>query len=195
MTTVFEHIAALGRLDVGDRIAAINEIKQALHAVSPMASEPVDCVLWVPCEAVQANDYNPNAVALYVQESGNVTGYRHITKPGGHTWKSYAGLLLGSLPKNTQEHYLKRFRVFIKWWRKRGYPEGIPDECPRELENKGLAPSYRRICKVLLRNDYWCKGLKFSQPKSDVYKAFVKQKKAERKKDGLQPEGSNQDSD
>lgn len=120
-----------------------------------------------------------NAGSLYVQESGNITGYRTITRPAGHTWKSYAGLLLSSLPKATQDHYLKRFRVFIKWWKKRGYPDDIPDEAPQQLENKGLAPSYRRICKALLRNDYWCKGLKFSQPKSDAYKEFVKQKKAE----------------
>jgi predicted phosphoadenosine phosphosulfate sulfurtransferase len=122
-----------------------------------------------------------NSGALYVQETGNVTGYRKITLPSGQTsWKSYCTLLLGSLPTITREHYLKRFRVFIKWWKKRGYPEDMPDEAPHELENKGLAPSYRRLCKALLRNDYWCKGLKFSQPKSDVYKAFVKQKKAER---------------
>lgn len=122
-----------------------------------------------------------NAGALYVQETGNVMGYNKITRPVGHTWKSYAELLLGSLPTTTQAHYLKRFRVFVRWWKKRGYPDDIPDESPAQLENKGLAPSYRRMCKVLLRNDYWCKGLKFSQPKSDVYKAFVKQKKSERR--------------
>ena len=25
------------------------------------------------------------------------------------------------------------------------------------------APSWRRVCKVMLKNDYWCKGLSFSQ--------------------------------
>jgi ParB-like chromosome segregation protein Spo0J len=45
------------------RIEAINEIKLALHVVSPFKNEPVDCVLWVPIEKVTANDYNPNAVA------------------------------------------------------------------------------------------------------------------------------------
>jgi predicted phosphoadenosine phosphosulfate sulfurtransferase len=127
-----------------------------------------------------------NSGALYVQENGNVTGYNKIKLPEGHTWKSFAGLLLASLPRTTQEHYLKRFRVFIKWWKKRGYPVDIPDESPPQLESKGLAPSYRRICKALLRNDYWCKGLKFSQPKSDVYKAFVKEKKAAK----LKPEAA-----
>jgi len=56
-------IAELEHLPESDRVEAINTIKQALHAVSPMRSEPVDCVLWVPAEEVHANDYNPNSVA------------------------------------------------------------------------------------------------------------------------------------
>lgn len=50
--------------DERERIAALNEVRRALHAVSPMRAEPVDCVLWVPAERVEANDYNPNRVAL-----------------------------------------------------------------------------------------------------------------------------------
>ena len=65
----------------------------------------------------------------------------------------------------------------MKWWRKRGYAEGIPDEAPRVLEVERQAPSWRRLCKVLLRNDYWCKGLAFTQPRSDVYDRYCKMKK------------------
>lgn len=50
-------------LSVNEQIAAINEIKIALHEISPMRNEPVDCVLWVKNETVKANDYNPNSVA------------------------------------------------------------------------------------------------------------------------------------
>ena len=46
-----------------EKIAVINEIKIALHDISPMKNEPVDCVLWVKNNEVQANDYNPNSVA------------------------------------------------------------------------------------------------------------------------------------
>jgi ParB-like chromosome segregation protein Spo0J len=46
-----------------EKIEVINAIKTALHDVSPMKAEPVDCVLWVRGEDVQANDYNPNKVA------------------------------------------------------------------------------------------------------------------------------------
>jgi predicted phosphoadenosine phosphosulfate sulfurtransferase len=118
-----------------------------------------------------------NTGALYVGETGNAAGYGKITKPADHTWKSFCNLLLSSLPKNTQEHYREKFLVFIRWWKKRGYPEGLPDEAPPVLEAKRLAPSWRRLCKVLLRNDYWCKGLAFSQPRSAVYGEYLKLKK------------------
>ena len=119
-----------------------------------------------------------NSGALYVQETGNVTGYNKITKPEGHTWKSFANLLLASLPKATSDHYIKKFKVFIAWWKKRGYSDGIPDEAPTALENGRIAPSWRRICKVLLRNDYWCKGLAFTQPKSEAYGKYLEMKKS-----------------
>lgn len=57
------NICELSNLDVETKIAAINEIKKALHECSPMKGEPVDCVLWVKSDEVTANDYNPNNVA------------------------------------------------------------------------------------------------------------------------------------
>lgn len=119
-----------------------------------------------------------NTGALYVQESGNVMGYGKIRKPDNHTWQSFCNLLLQSLPKPTRDHYIGKFRVFLGWWKKRGYSEsGIPDEAPKLLEDLGLAPSYRRLCKVLLRNDWWCKGLSMSQPKSAAYEKYMGMKK------------------
>jgi len=50
-------------MSIDEQIDAINEIKVALHEISPMRNEPVDCVLWVKNETVRANDYNPNSVA------------------------------------------------------------------------------------------------------------------------------------
>jgi len=119
-----------------------------------------------------------NTGALYVQEKGNASGYNKISKPEGHTWKSFCELLLNSLPEKTSEHYKEKFSTFLKWWNKRGYPDDIPDEAPAELEAARLAPSYRRMCKVLLRNDYWCKGLCFTQPFSETYGEYLKLKKA-----------------
>lgn len=121
-----------------------------------------------------------NSGALYVQESGNVTGYGKISLPPGHTWKSFCNLLLATMPDVTREHYLKRFRAWLKGWHERGYLNGIPDAAPPELEKKYWAPSWRRMCKVLLRNDWWCKGLGLTQPKSEAY-AKYKQIKALKK--------------
>lgn len=58
-----ELVAAIESMPVTQKIDAINAVKLRLHEISPFKDEPVDCVLWVPCEQVQANDYNPNAVA------------------------------------------------------------------------------------------------------------------------------------
>lgn len=118
-----------------------------------------------------------NSGALYIQEKGNVTGYSKITKPPGHTWKSFCNLLLETMPSNTSAHYVEKFKVFIAWWKKRGYPDGMPEEAPPHLEAQRLAPSWRRLCKVLLRNDYWCKGLNFTQPKSAAYGKYLEMKK------------------
>lgn len=50
-------------VDITRRVARLNEIRRAISSASPFASEPVDCVLWVASDGVQANDYNPNSVA------------------------------------------------------------------------------------------------------------------------------------
>lgn len=49
--------------DQDKKIETINRIKERLHKVSPLKNNPVDCILWVKAEQVQANDYNPNKVA------------------------------------------------------------------------------------------------------------------------------------
>lgn len=114
-----------------------------------------------------------NSGALYSQESGNVTGYRRISKPDGHTWRSFAMLLIQSMPKTTGEHYWNKVTLFRKWWMDRGYEKGIPDEVDYKLEAARKAPSWRRVVKALLRNDYWCKGLGFTQHKSDAYHKYL----------------------
>jgi hypothetical protein len=56
-------VKGLAALSVAQRVLALNAIREALHAVSPFAGDPVDLVLWVPADDVGANDYNPNSVA------------------------------------------------------------------------------------------------------------------------------------
>jgi len=127
-----------------------------------------------------------NGGALYIQEWGNINGYRRITKPPAcKTWESFAKILVESMPPSMKEHYLNRIFLFIKWWGKKGYPEGIPDEVPYELEAKRKAPSWRRICKSLLRNDYWAKSLGFSQLQSSAYLKYLERTKKKRLEAGF----------
>lgn len=53
----------LKQLPFDERVEEINSIRLALKKYSPFAREPVDCILWVRGEKVEANDYNPNSVA------------------------------------------------------------------------------------------------------------------------------------
>ena len=121
-----------------------------------------------------------NSGALYVQDTGNINGYGKITKPMHHTWKSFSELILNTLPEITAEHYRNKIYTFINWWEQRGYLDGLPDEAPSILESERVVPSWRRICKSLLRNDYWCKGLGFTQHKTDAYNKYLKLKKEQR---------------
>lgn len=126
-----------------------------------------------------------NSGALYVQDTGNINGYGKITKPQNHTWKSFSELILNTLPEKTSEHYKNKIYTFIKWWEARGYPEGIPDQAPSILESQKLAPSWRRVCKSLLRNDFWCKGLGFTQHKTEAYNKYLKLKKERRQSENF----------
>jgi len=58
-----EIFKGLDDLEFDDRIEAINQIRIELLQYSPFKDEPVDFVHWVKNDTVQANDYNPNAVA------------------------------------------------------------------------------------------------------------------------------------
>ncbi len=118
-----------------------------------------------------------NQGALYVQESGNILGQRTISKPDGITWREYAERLLGSMPPTAAEHYKDKIAVFLRWYQVRGYPNGIPDDgSPTDRDT----PSWTRICKAMLRNDYWCKGLSFSQHKTEAFTKYQKLMKKRR---------------
>lgn len=72
--------AAIARLPLSDRVDALNAARAALHEVSPFAAEPVDCVLWVPAEQVQANGWNPNRCA-----PPEMVALRHSVAKYGYT--------------------------------------------------------------------------------------------------------------
>lgn len=119
-----------------------------------------------------------NSGALYINENGNINGYNDVSKPDNHTWESYTNYLLKSLPLKMQDHYKDRFEKFIVGWKKRGYDK-IPDKAPHDLEVKCWAPSWKRMARCILRNDFYCKGLGQTQPKSEAYEKFksIKEKR------------------
>lgn len=107
-----------------------------------------------------------------------MTGAGKISKPDGYTWEGYTNFLLKTLPGKMQQHYRDRFVKFIAGWKQRGYAS-IPDEAPHDLEVKCWAPSWKRMARCILRNDYYCKGLSQTQPKSEAYEKYkaIKEKR------------------
>ena len=62
-------------------------------------------------------------------------GYRSITLPEGHTWKSYTMFLLDTLPVRLRNNYIKKFNTSIDFWHKTG--GGLDEEVICELEERG----------------------------------------------------------
>ena len=121
-----------------------------------------------------------NTGALYADEKGAILGNHKISLPEGHTYESFANHLLTTMPTPTANHYKNKLAVYLKWWSKRGYEEGIPDKAEARLESYGKVPSWRKVCKTILRNDYWCKGLGFSPTKTQAYQKYCELMKKRR---------------
>lgn len=62
-------------------------------------------------------------------------GYRNVTLPPGHTWKSYTLFLLDTLPARLRNNYVKKFNSSIEFWQTTG--GGLDEETIQELESKG----------------------------------------------------------
>jgi predicted phosphoadenosine phosphosulfate sulfurtransferase len=132
----------------------------------------------------------------YSENDMHTMGNFKVILPPGHTYKSYAKFLLSTMPPATAEHFRKKIVVFFKWWKKHrndnhellreegklpDWRKGFPDYADPKLESGSIKcagkqvrlPSWRRIVKVLLKNDYWCKGLSFSQTKREMEKQLA----------------------
>lgn len=114
-----------------------------------------------------------NTGAVYANESGIIMGNIKISKPDGHTWRSFAEMLLSSMPPRTADHYRNKISVWMYWYcQNKNYTiDTIPDELPGDTGSQDM-PSWRRVCKVLLKNDYWCMALCFSPTKSTSYEKY-----------------------
>jgi len=90
-----ELLTGLDAVSDDERLDAIEAIREKLHLVSPLKSQPVDRIRWVPIEMVSPNDYNPNAVAevemKLLYHSIKNDGY---TQPIVTIWDEEAGVFV-----------------------------------------------------------------------------------------------------
>ncbi len=110
-----------------------------------------------------------NAGALYAGERGSVLGNVSVSKPDGMTWKSFADLLLSTMPPKTSEHYGNKVAVWRRFYE--GKDVEIVEELPTDGKKDG--PSWRRVCRTILRHDYWCRGIGFVPTKTDAYDRYL----------------------
>lgn len=59
--------------------------------------------------------------------------------------------------------------AYIAKWERQGYPNGIPDEVDGRLEASGRVPSYRLICKAIMKNDYALETLGYTRVPCPAY--------------------------
>lgn len=125
-------------------------------------------------------------------------GWKSITLPAGHTWKSYCYFLLNTLDEKTRRNYEEKLNTSIKFWREKG--GAVSEQTIKELskisgiENKGKVcktsdkdvitfedypddlnvtnfrevPTYKRMCVCILKNDYFCKYMGFAPTKQEI---------------------------
>lgn len=110
--------------------------------------------------------------AIYGNQSGDFYGLRKMSKPSDLSWRDYALFLLDNMPPSTAENYRCKISIYLQWYQGQGYPIDIPDHQDKDLGVKDI-PSWRRICKVIIKNDYWCKMLSFSHRPNHLYDKYT----------------------
>jgi len=140
---ITDHLATA--TDRADLIRMVNDLRRTIHDHSPFNGHPVDFVEWVPLDTVEANDYNPNAVAppemellrLSIQADGytqpivaNVEEGRRVVIDGFHRnrvgkeCEEVAATLHGHLPvvqiRSDQDDRSDRIASTIRHNRARG---------------------------------------------------------------------------
>jgi len=125
-------------------------------------------------------------------------GWKSITLPKGHTWKSYMEFLLSTLPAQIRDNYKSKLETSIKFWKERGGV--LSDKTISDLQKAGakieiqeksnyktdkkpvrmdylddidsddfqLIPTYKRMCICIMKNDHLCKYMGFSQTKKEL---------------------------
>lgn len=74
-----------------------------------------------------------NFTSIYAKTKA--MGYRNVTLPDGHTWKSFTYFLLDTLPGRMKKNYVKKFNTSIEFWHNTG--GGLSEETIKELLDHG----------------------------------------------------------
>lgn len=90
-----------------------------------------------------------NFGAIYARTKA--MGYRNITLPEGHTWKSYTQFLLDTLPKRMKNNYIKKFNTSIRFWHETG--GGLTEETIKELTDHGYRIKRNGVSNYTLMKD------------------------------------------
>lgn len=70
---------------------------------------------------------------------------------------------------------LLKINQYINGWINKGYKDGIPDEAPIELEKNLLVPSYRMICRAIMKNDSQLITLGYEREYCQMYNIIKKE--------------------
>lgn len=62
-------------------------------------------------------------------------GYRNVTLPEGHTWRSYTKFLLDTLPVRLRNNYVRKFNTSMRFWHETG--GGLDEEVICDLIEHG----------------------------------------------------------
>ena len=125
----------VAELPFDQRVQAINEIRAALHSISPFASEPVDFVRWVKAQAVRANDYNPNSNRYRTVASG---------KKGMHFGKRWTTEIV---PNVFNLYPIYDWHVSDIWRYHALYPDKPHNEVYDRMHLAGLSQHQMRLCQ------------------------------------------------
>lgn len=134
-------------------------------------------------------------------------GWRSITLPRGHTWKSYMEFLLTTLPEGAAENYRKKLEFSRVFWRNTG--GCLSSDVQAKLSSNGISftvmgktnrkttklpvtmdyvddidieeftqiPSYKRMCICIMKNDHLCKFMGFGLNKTETQLRAESEKK------------------
>lgn len=67
-----------------------------------------------------------------------------------------------------EEHYRIKFLTFLLWWKQHRRRYGVTRVADAGIRNPVTGkniPSWERLARVIIKNDWWCHDLKFAATK------------------------------